>query len=402
MKLIIQQGPHCKSQNIEEYEMEKYLKMIITDYSGKRITPLNYEIARFRIPHGVAVIFHDNRKLRTRNYWYEVRGLAVLAHHLNLKFYHSVQMRFNDGQTTEIDGLDIESKSVMVELKQQTINQEWITFFAKKQKRLGLKECFIGAPEFVDNLQIPLGLKCFKINLDHHTLFNYYKNDFQLPNWFEPYIPNRHVRILLNNGLWSGIKRKLTWTAKHTPSTKVKQSIRYLFKRGKVPIRLYYSLSRMAIPQRDYFGKGYPIPFIIAAFDVDSDHKPHEIGKEGYCLKCLEEARYKRDLLYEKLTELGWRTRIIHSGFKGYHIYCLNELDKPVELTVKDIQELLPKLRDESGNPLTDNENFRDQDNSFDLHRIFKLPNSVDTVTGIRVTEKLQRLSFDDKIQALN
>jgi hypothetical protein len=401
MKLVIQQGTFSKSQNIEEYEVENLIQMIKTKYGGERIPPLPYELARFRIYKGVAIIFHDNRKVRTRNDWYEVRGLSSLAQHLGQKFYHSVPMQFNDRQKTEIDGLDVESKSIMIELKQTVINQAWIDFYEKKRNRLELKECFVCAPQFDDNLILPPAVRIFKINLDITTLREYYQTNFKLPEWFRPCISKRHVRFLLSNGLWYGINRKITKTAKHTESTKIIQGINLMFNRRKQPIRIYYSLAQMAIPQRDYYGKGYPLSHIIAAFDVDSDHKPHIIGSEGYCNKCLDEAKSKRELLKEKLIDLGWDVKIIHSGFKGYHVYCLNEDGHPAELSLEEIQDLLPKLRDEEGNPLTDNETFRASDGTFDLHRIFKLPHSVDVVTGIRVIENLERLKFNDNIQEI-
>ncbi len=402
MKLVIQQGKTTTSRNIQEHELENTLLNIKNELGGIRINPLPYEIARFKIPNGVAVIFQDNKKLRTRNYWYEVRGLAVLSKELGMDFYHSLSLKFQDGQSTEIDGLDVESESIMIELKQATINQKWIDFYDQKRKRLGLKICIICAPRFDNNLNIPPNIQVFQVLLDNSAIFNYYKEDFELPDWFEPFVPSRHVRILLGSGNWYGIKRKLTKTAKHTPTSKLKQSILHLFKQGQFPVRLYYSLASMLIPQRDYYGKGYPQPRVIAAFDVDSDHKPHVIGNKGYCLKCLEEAAKKRHLLKEKLIDLGWKVRVIHSGFKGYHVYCLDEENKLEEMELVKIQNLIEELKDEEGNPLTDNENFRSKDGTFDLHRIFKLPNTIDAVTGLKVTSKLERIQFNDKIISLD
>ncbi len=237
--------------------------------------------------------------------------------------------------------------------------------------------------------------------MDHKSLYRYYKEDFKLPEWFSPCISQRHLRALLSNGMWYGFRRKLTQTAKHTPSTKIKLGLEKIFKRGKFPIRLYYSLAPMVIPQRDYFGRGYPFPRVMAAFDVDSDHKPHVIGKEGYCLMCLEEAKQRCQLICEILIDLGWKTRVIHSGFKGYHIYCQEEDGKFVELPIDQIQKILTLLKDENNISLTDNNNFKSKNGSFDLHRIFKLPNSIDAVTGIRVVEKLERLDFKDQISEI-
>ena len=63
-----------------------------------------------------------------------------------------------------------------------------------------------------------------------------------------------------------------------------------------------------------------------------------------------------------------------------------------------DFLELINTLKSDSGEFLTDNINFRANDNSFDLHRIFKLPYTVDASTGLLVKEKLEQLNFNDII----
>ena len=64
-------------------------------------------------------------------------------------------------------------------------------------------------------------------------------------------------------------------------------------------------------------------------------------------------------------------------------------------------KKILTLLKDENNISLTDNNNFKSKNGSFDLHRIFKLPNSIDAVTGIRVVEKLERLDFKDQISEI-
>jgi hypothetical protein len=64
----------------------------------------------------------------------------------------------------------------------------------------------------------------------------------------------------------------------------------------------------------------------------------------------------------------------------------------------KNFLSLILSLKDSSGVNLTDNKNFRSKDGSFDLHRIFKLPCSIDCSSGILVKENLERLDFKDKI----
>ncbi len=398
MKLLIQQEDTYTSRNIQEKELDQIIEEVVTYYNAQLVPCLSHELFRWRIPKGIIIIFKDNRKLRTRNYWFEVRGLAALARQEGRSFQHAITIKFPNGQETEIDGRDVESMNTMVELKQTTITQDWIKFFSKKRDALNFNECIVIASGFAPGLQIPDKMRLFEFHLDTAALQDYYLNQFTLPEWFESFITPRHVRILLSNGNWHGINRKLTFTAKHTPCSKIVLDLNHLFQNKQYPIRIYYSLARMVMPQRDYHGKGYPIPRLIAAFDIDSDHKPHIIGKEGFCKACMDDANVKCKVISTKLADLGFHTRILHSGFKGYHVYCINEDSTPIEFSTQQMQDLLDTLVDANGKPLTDNANFKGKDGSFDLHRIFKLPNTIDAVTGIRVIEGFERLRFNDII----
>ncbi len=398
MKLVIQQQKKAFSQNIHEYQINSIKKQIIEKYNGIPIEPLSYEIARFRLENGVAIIYQDNRKVRTRNYWYEVRSLKLFSEMLGLKFFHSVTLPYTKNQTTEIDGLDTDSQNIMIEVKRQIITQNWIDFFEKKRKKLGMAKCYIGGKGYEKNLKIPPALSCFVINLRNSVLNKYYRKDFILPEWFSDIISDRHVRILQSNGYWMGVNRKLTKTAKHTPSSKLQQSILKYFKKNIFPVRLYYSLSRMTLPQQEYHGKGYPINKIIATFDVDSNHSQHIIDGKGYCQKCITEANEKKKLLEEKLENLGFKTISLYSGFKGFHVYCLNDTNKIIEFTNDELIELFPKLHDSQNRPLIDNVSFISKDKKFDMHRIFKLPRSIDAVTGVHITKDFKKLNFNDKI----
>jgi hypothetical protein len=215
----------------------------------------------------------------------------------------------------------------------------------------------------------------------------------------ESFIPSRDVRILSNNGKWFGLRRQLTETAKHTLESKFVLELKRFIKYGIIPIKIYYSLSPMLMPVEEYYGKGRPLPRVLAAIDVDADAHQHIIGSEGFCLECLKNSEKKSKIIAEKLTNLGWNSIKIYSGSKGFHFYLMNEEDKIIEeMPSKNFLSLILSLKDSSGVNLTDNKNFRSKDGSFDLHRIFKLPCSIDCSSGILVKENLERLDFKDKI----
>ena len=67
----------------------------------------------------------------------------------------------------------------------------------------------------------------------------------------------------------------------------------------------------------------------------------------------------------------------------------------------KDFLEVIKKITDKDGDILVDNIHFRAKDGSFDPHRIFKLPSSVDMSTGIIVKTNFEQLQFKEKIEEL-
>lgn len=400
MKLVIQYSGNVKVKNIKEYEIKKYIKIIKSAHNGKEVSPLKYEIFRYKFKNGTAIIYKDNKKLRTRNIWYEIRALCSLSQILQTPFYHQIKFKGKNGLETEIDGLDVNLKEIMVEIKYSIINQKWIDYYAKKRQTLGLKNCIIIAPKFNESLKIPPNISCYRFLPDIDALIAYYNNDFNIPFWIKPYISSRHVRILLNNGRWIGIKRKLTYTAKHTPESKLKLFINYLLRINNFPVKIYYSLSPMLIPVEEYYGKGRPLPLTLAAFDVDSDPHQHIIGKEGYCLKCLENSNRKANTISEIFLNLGLTYKRVYSGSKGYHFYILDDKnDKAKELSIYDFDKYLQLFRANQNEELIDNFNFRAKDGTYDLHRIFKLPHSIDFSTGIIVQEKFRKIKFKDTIE---
>lgn len=399
MKLVIQTHNTTKVSRIREYELGSTINRIKSNYHGHELTPLKHESFRFKLDKGIIVIYKDNKVIRSKNTWYEVRCLAKLAHVLNTKFFHSYKIKLDDGQETEIDGLCIEDKQVMVEIKRAIITQDWINYYESKCKKLNMRECLVIAPLYEKKIKIPPNIRTFLFKPDNESLMTYYKEKFMIPLWFKSYLPSRHIRILFNNGRWIGMRRQLTNTAKHTINSKFLLELNRLVKHGRFPIKIYYSLSPMLMPVEEYYGKGRPLPRVLAAIDVDADAHQHIIGSEGYCLECFKNSEKKAEIIAEKLDGLGWKYKKLFSGSKGFHYYLMNDKKNIVEeIPSKEFLNLILTLKDNSGVCLTDNKNFRSKEGTFDLHRIFKLPYSVDNSTGILVKEKLERISYKDTI----
>lgn len=185
MKLVIQRPPDkAIVRKVDEYQLKDTINGIKANYYGYEQEPLDYELFRYKLDKGVAIIYKDNKVLRTKNSWYEIRGLTNLSRHFGGQYLHSVTREFKNGMQTEIDGLDVNTKEIMVELKNQVIDQKWIEFYEKKRERLGLSQCFIVSPRFEGNISYSSKIRCFQFNPDYETLMNYYNERFILPDWF--------------------------------------------------------------------------------------------------------------------------------------------------------------------------------------------------------------------------
>ncbi len=399
MKLVVQSRTGSTVRPLRECDLEPTIAEIKKQGTGHIVQPLTNEIFRYQTENGVAVIYGDNRVLRAKNFWFEIRALQALASATGNQFFHGKKLLFDNGLETEVDGIDVATGRIMVEVKRATITQDWIDFYEQKRQRLAMRECWVVASAFEKPLIIPTSLRCFTFVPDDATLMSYYNEQFHLPDWIETLIPPRHVRILLGNGRWYGIKRKLTRTAKHTPTSKLILALNNLHRIQKLPVRVYYSLAPMVRPVAEYQGRGYPIARTLAAFDVDAGHKDHIIGREGYCMECLRDAETKAAIVSNQLTALGKKFHRVFSGAKGFHFYLLNEDPEQgivaQEISLQEMAQLSHDLVSREGIPLTDNPNFRAKV-GFDIHRIFKLPATVDASTGIVVQETFNQLQFHD------
>ncbi len=390
MKLVIQTREKTISKPIEEKDLAQTITWIKTNYQGREVEKGPYEHFRYVLSSGGAiVIYKDNKILRTRNTWVEIRALAALSKQLGIPFEHGAQIKF-ENWNTEIDGLN-ESEKVMVEVKYQKINQEWIDYYYKKLKQLGLKHAYIIAKDF-ENVVVPKEITLMRFYADFDTPQKYYQEQFQFPDWIREHIKKRHVRLLLPNGRWTGIKKVITDTAKHTMETKFRKQLYQISKR-ETPIKIYYSIARMINPVSEYFGKGYPLPYLILVFDIDT-HEKQIIDKQGICKNCFEKAKPIAKIVAEKIIDEGFKPKIVFSGMKGFHVYALSD-DRAIEVSPDNMFAISFELKD-----YVDNIHFKGR-YGFDTHRIIKLPNSVDLSTGILIREKFSRLPLKDKLEEI-
>ncbi|NHI92038.1 MAG: hypothetical protein EAX96_06005 [Candidatus Lokiarchaeota archaeon] len=382
---MLQAGEHTQVKKIKEYELEDVIFYIKNNYMGEEVKPLEHEIFRFKMLKGAIVIFKDNRILKTRNEWFEYRALRALASRFG-EFKHGMKFNIN-GSETEVDGVSIDNE-IMVEIKRDKINQAWVDFYKKKMENLNFKQIYLVGASFEEELKFPDSIYPFIFKPDWESIRLHYEK-FEFPDWIADLMPHRHFRFLLPNGRWKGAKRKFTKTAKHTPESKFKQAIKWL--KYWLPAKIYYTMARMVNPPAEYFGRGYPIPKLIAVMDIDADSHVHIVGTSGYCQRCIVESKEKLNKAKEILLNEGYEIKSIFSGKKGFHLYILKD-NKTIEVNPNQLIEIMHKIKD-----LTDSVTFLGKE-GFDTHRIIKVPNSVDATTGMIINEGLNQLSLKDQL----
>lgn len=394
MRLVVQIDKTIISQEFEEKDLENILTWIMNEFNCEPRSLKPHELFRFKLkPKGVAIIYRDNRKIRSRNTWFELRALQALSKFLNLNFYHSVQYSFKSQYITEVDGVS-QDRTVMVEVKYTQINQDWINFYIKKKTSLGFDRLIVIAPSFASNLSFPDDVQLFKLEIDWETPRGYYKK-LQLPKWTERLLPKRHVRFFLYNGTWTGNRRKLTKTAKYTPTEKLKKELLDISHKYKIPVKIYYTLARMVNPVSEYFGSGYPMPYLAMVFDVDSQDRQYLVTPNGIVFNDYNKTLENAKLIAEFLESEGYYPKILYSGLKGFHVYGFSDENIIAEISPKEMDKLSRKI-----GTLSDNIHFKSKQ-GFDLHRIIKLPYSADLSTGtlvVPINEKNKRLEMADKL----
>jgi len=389
MKLLIQTTDGVKVKTIKEYELGETISSIKSNYAGQEVNPLKYEVFRYKLPKGAIVIFNDNRILRARNEWFEYRALAALARKYG-EFKHGVQFK-KAGFQTEVDGVSLDEK-ILVEIKRDKITQTWVDFYTQKLKKLEFKELILVAADFEESLKYPASITPVQFVPDWETIQTYYRN-FRFPEWIQDLVSSRHFRFLLPNGRWQGAKRKFTQTAKHSLESKFSQAIQWL--KYWMPVKIYYTMSRMVNPPREYYGKGYPLPHLLAVFDIDAESHSHIIGTKGFCERCISEATAKTKAAEAILKNEGYAIKTVFSGKKGFHLYIMQD-DKVKEVNSEEFFQILQKVKD-----YTDSISFRDRNDQFDLHRIIKVPYTIDASTGMLVSEEIQKLNLKDLLNFL-
>ena len=266
-------------------------------------------------------------------------------------------------------------------------------YYEKKREKLGFKKCIIIATNLDENVKGSKNVELYRLKLDFKTAHSYYSS-VRFPEWVRELIPSRHIRFLLPNGVWTGIRKKLSKTAKYTVEEKFKKQLFKFARKGRMPIKIYYSMARMVNPVSEYVGKGYPMPFLLLVFDVDVSAK-RIIDDKGYYENFFDNAEKLAKIVEEKLQERGYKTKKLFSGLKGFHVYGLKN-DKVCEVKPEEMIELTYELAD-----YVDNVRFKGS-SGFDMHRIIKLPSTVDLATGIVVTENFKRLDLKDKLVKLD
>ncbi|MFH0815537.1 MAG: hypothetical protein V1934_01795 [Methanobacteriota archaeon] len=217
--------------------------------------------------------------------------------------------------------------------------------------------------------------------LDMKALDEFYKN-YRFPPFFAPFVKMRHFRFQALDGTFRFQSRRYS-DSKHSPSSKL---VFDLGRPGNVA-KCYVSLARMLDPRMEARGRGRPLDRMLAIFDIDADkdHSEHLIGADGVCSKCFKNARSKAD---KALGEFPV-ARLLFSGTKGFHLH----LDK--EVSAAEYLATAEALNEISA--IVDDFSFeRIGTRCLDMHRIIKVPSTVDAATGCLIAEGVTRIALAD------
>lgn len=224
-----------------------------------------------------------------------------------------------------------------------------------------------------------LWLKDFDIKIDLDSTRKYYER-YTIPEWFQPYIKMRHFRALQTCGKWEFLERRLNNNG---------------FPHDKAATwKAYYSMNRMLDSKAEKEGRGHPIGLSLCVLDIDGKHKGlHELNDKGECLKCRSEALKKLGRLHTKTSAMAGIqiVKVLRSGIKGFHVYFTYH--QAMEIPTKQFEKLINTINKEG--KIVD-EFFNKS--GWDLHRIMKLPGSVDASNGVIVSEENRRINFHDVV----
>lgn len=404
MKLVrIVGGRATKGQDITEAELLSLVGR--WDPEGVQEGQTPYELLRLvQSPPTsgkpeVLVVYRDNRVLRSRNAWFEHRALAQLANELRTSVRHNIPGTLSrNGHTlpTDVDG-ELADSTAAVEVKYATMTKKTLDFLNLKRQELGYDHLHVIAPRYSDDLQTnPTNVSLWKLEVDFSGLWDYY-NGFKIPEWFRPVLGPRHVRFLLSNGTWKGITRRIADTSKSSAEDKLgQQMVRLRGRNNQFPVKIYYSLARATDPLGEFRGRGVMTAPVVMGFDFDSAKHQHIFTPGRGCELCLSPDVWEQaEMVGERLTEQGHYYVQCFSGSKGFHFYLLDDEGK-----VRQTRDLntITNIIDSFGCF----DDFRSKDGVWDMHRIFKIPGTVDATTGYKVVDvssKDPKLPFKDRLE---
>jgi hypothetical protein len=160
--------------------------------------------------------------------------------------------------------------------------------------------------------------------------------------------------------------------------------------------KVYFSLFRCLDSKLEQQGKGFMIDLGLLTFDLDVKHDgPHLINEKGLCSLCLEKMRADWEALESRLYELKILVdKIVFSGTKGLHIHTGEEVHQ------QDFVDIIADINAEK--KLVDDFTYDyNGEKRFDMHRIFKVPGTIDSTTACIVNENWEepdRVKVRDKI----
>jgi len=319
------------------------------------------------------VIYNDNRKVRGRHkikMWRSATRLAKLTGkpvYLDTKNYYLI------------------ANGVFMQFADTVRGMNEYNFHLEKAQRNAKGQ--VNDDDMIEVVSLSKSDLASYVKLDSEPINEYYANEFDFPEWFKPFLKQRHVRMMLVGQRFDFAEYSYAFNGLE----KFKKDMARLKHRGEDIGKIYISLARMLSHTEEKHGEGRPIDLLLKALDVDADHHegPHEIASNGLCKKCLKSSNNKIKVVMSMLDEKP--KKVIFSGTKGYHLHWLEEIHE------EDMINLIADVN--SVTQLVDDFCFDDEGvRKFDMHRIFKLPNTIDATTCMKITTKLERVEVNDDI----
>jgi hypothetical protein len=336
-----------KTYTIGEYDLARLKGELAAD----SLRPLKgpYELLRT----DELVVYHDNRRTRFSRELLVRRAAALLA---------SIS-----GGDTKVVGMDVISDSQRFHFVHSVDSRDELEYYegAHDAKVISLTRNTL-APYFI---------------VDRKALDEFYRS-YAFPRWFSPLVKMRHFRFQTLDGTFLFQSRRYS-DSKRDPSSKL------VFDMGRPGdvAKCYVSLARMLDPRMEARGAGRPIDRVLAVFDIDAakDHREHIVGENGTCSLCLKDAQSKADCALDEFPD----ATVLFSGTKGFHVHLGREVSAVEYLEMADSLGAADA-------PVDDFSFERSGRRCLDMHRIIKVPGTVDAATGCLVAEGVRRVALAD------